>query len=95
MNQQLFFYNLLNLTLMKDRIKQFIDHKHLSVREFERNCGISNGLIKNMERSFGKKDKIFKTKTDKKSQRRKNIIKDNNLQTTDNMTYKTQSDTMR
>ena len=46
---------------MKDRIKQFIDHKHLSVREFERNCGISNGLIKNMEKSFGKKTqrKIF------------------------------------
>ena len=40
---------------MKDRIKQFIDHKLLSVREFERNCGTTNGLIKNMEKSFDKK----------------------------------------
>lgn len=37
---------------MKDRIKQFIDHKHLSVREFERNCRISNGLIKKHGKEF-------------------------------------------
>lgn len=40
---------------------QFIGYKCLSVREFERECGISNGLVKNMEKGFGKKTqrKIF------------------------------------
>ena len=80
---------------MKERMRKFIDSKCMSIREFERECGVSSGLLNNMERGFGKKDKIFKTKADKKSQRRKNIIKNNNLLITDKMTYKTQSDTMR
>ena len=47
-----------------------------------------------MKKEFSK-DKVFKTKIDKKCQQWKNIIKDNNLQTNEKMTYKTQSDTMR
>lgn len=53
---------------MKERMRKFIDSKYMSIREFERECGVSSGLLNNMERGFGKKDKIFKTKIDKKCQ---------------------------
>ena len=32
-------------TSVKHRIKQFIEHKGISVREFERVCGLSNGYV--------------------------------------------------
>ena len=32
-------------TSVKHRIKQFIEYKGISVREFERVCGFSNGYV--------------------------------------------------
>lgn len=32
-------------TSVKHRIKQFIEYKGISVREFERVCGLSNGYV--------------------------------------------------
>lgn len=40
---------------MKERMRKFIDSKCMSIREFERECGVSSGLLNNMERGFGKK----------------------------------------
>lgn len=31
--------------MIKNRIKQYLSHKHLSIREFERNCDLGNGVI--------------------------------------------------
>lgn len=36
-------------------MRKFIDSKCMSIREFERECGVSNGLLNNMKRGFGKK----------------------------------------
>ena len=31
--------------MIKERLKKYLTHKHLSVREFERNCGLGNGVM--------------------------------------------------
>lgn len=37
-------------TSVKHRIKQFIEYKGISVREFERVCGLSNGYVNGIYR---------------------------------------------
>ena len=39
-------------TSVKHRIKQFIEYKNISVREFERRCGLSYGYVNNMRVSI-------------------------------------------
>lgn len=37
---------------VKQRIKQFIDYKNMSIRAFERSCGLSNGYINGIEETI-------------------------------------------
>lgn len=39
-------------TTVKQRIKEFIKHKDMSVRAFERSCGLSNGYINSIEQTI-------------------------------------------
>lgn len=37
--------------MIKDRIKTYLSHKHLSVREFERLCNLGNGVVSKLSQS--------------------------------------------
>ena len=38
---------------IKERLEQFIQIQQISIAEFERNCGLSNGYVKNLKASIG------------------------------------------
>lgn len=39
-------------TTVKERIKEFIKYKNISIRSFERTCGLSNGYINSIEQTI-------------------------------------------
>lgn len=52
-----------NETTIKDRLKQFIGNQRISVREFERRCGLTNSFVNNIGATIGadKLEKIIQT----------------------------------
>lgn len=39
---------------VKERVRAFVSHKRLTMKEFERICGLSNGYVASMRQSIGR-----------------------------------------
>ena len=37
--------------MIKERLKKYLSHKHLSIREFERMCGLGNGVMSRLSKT--------------------------------------------